>query len=131
MPLQERSTSAADRNPVPVEIRRLSAELAPPNGGLSLRWSGGGEGFINAETLRRSCPCASCNEIRGDSSHSKPLSTGGSRLKVISAPLEESLRLDAIWPVGNYALGIRWGDGHETGIYTFPFLRTLESTPST
>jgi DUF971 family protein len=27
--------------------------------------------------------------------------------------------------VGNYALELGWGDGHATGIYTFPFLRRL------
>jgi DUF971 family protein len=28
-------------------------------------------------------------------------------------------------PVGNYALRFRWSDGHDTGIYTFDFLRRL------
>ncbi|HEY1266366.1 MAG TPA: gamma-butyrobetaine hydroxylase-like domain-containing protein [Candidatus Binatia bacterium] len=28
-------------------------------------------------------------------------------------------------PVGNYAIMFRWGDGHETGIYTFQYLRSL------
>jgi DUF971 family protein len=28
-------------------------------------------------------------------------------------------------PVGNYALQFRWSDGHETGIYTFEYLRKL------
>jgi DUF971 family protein len=27
--------------------------------------------------------------------------------------------------VGNYALNPRWSDGHETGIYTFEYLRDL------
>jgi DUF971 family protein len=27
--------------------------------------------------------------------------------------------------VGNYAIGIRWSDGHETGIYSFERLRQL------
>ena len=28
-------------------------------------------------------------------------------------------------PVGNYAVGIRWSDGHDTGIYAFERLRHL------
>jgi ATP-binding protein involved in chromosome partitioning len=28
-------------------------------------------------------------------------------------------------PVGNYALGLTWGDAHESGIYTFEFLHQL------
>jgi DUF971 family protein len=27
--------------------------------------------------------------------------------------------------VGNYALNPRWADGHETGIYSFEYLRVL------
>ncbi|MEC5384020.1 gamma-butyrobetaine hydroxylase-like domain-containing protein [Aurantimonas sp. C2-6-R+9] len=32
-----------------------------------------------------------------------------------------------IWSVGNYALGIAFSDGHNSGIYTFPALREIES----
>jgi len=28
-------------------------------------------------------------------------------------------------PVGNYALRFTWGDGHNTGIYSFDLLRSL------
>jgi DUF971 family protein len=28
-------------------------------------------------------------------------------------------------PVGNYALALAWGDGHDTGIYSFEFLWRL------
>ena len=35
------------------------------------------------------------------------------------------MELDVIEPVGNYAIGFRWSDGHVTGIYTFDYLRSL------
>lgn len=33
--------------------------------------------------------------------------------------------LDALTPVGNYAVQARWKDGHDTGIYTWQMLRGL------
>jgi DUF971 family protein len=30
-----------------------------------------------------------------------------------------------IQPVGNYAISIRWSDGHSTGIYRFDYLRQV------
>jgi len=116
---------AAGASPVPIEVRRLLPDQAPPHGGMALQWNDGKTVIIPNETLRRNCPCATCIEARGDTSHAKPLTGARTLLKVIDAPLEDSLRLDEIWPVGNYALGMRWGDGHETGIYTFAFLRDL------
>ena len=31
--------------------------------------------------------------------------------------------VEDVTPVGNYAICIAWGDGHDTGIYTFASLR--------
>jgi len=36
-----------------------------------------------------------------------------------------NLELRELSPVGNYALGMRWGDGHEAGIYSFRYLRRV------
>ncbi|MBX7145661.1 MAG: DUF971 domain-containing protein [Oligoflexia bacterium] len=103
----------------PVEIRRLDS-------GLQIVWRDGNKTEIDSARLRQNCPCAECREKRGDSSHSSPLTpTKKSSLRVVEATREESLRLIKIWGVGNYALGIAWGDGHDSGIYTFEFLRTL------
>ena len=33
--------------------------------------------------------------------------------------------LNSIQTVGNYALQLIWGDGHQTGIYTFDYLREI------
>jgi DUF971 family protein len=35
----------------------------------------------------------------------------------------------SVAPVGNYALQFRWSDGHDTGIYTFEYLRKLCPCP--
>ena len=61
------------------------------------------------EILRGYCPCAGC---QGHSGTIK-FQTGG------------DLELREIERVGNYALGLTWGDGHSSGIYSFRFLRAL------
>jgi len=33
--------------------------------------------------------------------------------------------LRALTPIGNYAIQATWGDGHDTGLYTWDQLRTL------
>jgi ATP-binding protein involved in chromosome partitioning len=38
------------------------------------------------------------------------------------------LRLTRVWSVGNYALGLAFSDGHDTGIYTFKALRAMAGT---
>jgi DUF971 family protein len=40
-------------------------------------------------------------------------------------------QLESISSVGNYAISPRWADGHETGIYTFEYLRTLSEQYAT
>ena len=37
----------------------------------------------------------------------------------------DQLQLEDIEPVGGYALGLNWFDGHASGIYSFKFLRAL------
>jgi DUF971 family protein len=59
--------------------------------------------------LRGWCPCASCQ------------GHGGER-RFIEV---EDPQMVSIATVGNYALNPTWADGHQTGIYTFDYLRRL------
>gem|GEM_PF-267394 len=38
---------------------------------------------------------------------------------------KESVGIEALEPVGNYALKIRFDDGHDTGLFTWPYLYAL------
>ena len=109
----------------PLEIKRASENL------LTIRWEDGSECSYSSTQLRRLCPCAFCKEKRGDTSHSDALgikSGKASLLKVIDAQLDDEIRLEKVWGVGNYALGALWGDGHSDGIYTWNYLREIAST---
>jgi DUF971 family protein len=83
---------------------------------ISLTWGDGHETVYTAAELRRICPCARCvNEF-----------TGALMLDPVSIPdsmTHENLRL-----VGNYAITLKYADGHDTGIYPFAMLR--EQDPS-
>jgi DUF971 family protein len=93
--------------------------------GLIIDWSDSTTTEISAKKLRENCPCASCLQTRGDTSHQAPLSSGKSILKVIKADLNEQVDLVRIWAIGNYAIGIRWKDNHDSGIFTYKFLYDL------
>lgn len=77
---------------------------------IDFEWDDGRHTVLTAVELRGLCPCASCvDELSGVRRHD-PAS--------VPATLEHSnVRL-----VGNYALTMRFSDGHDTGIFPFPML---------
>ncbi len=85
---------------------------------LALAWDDGRESYLALEQLRRACPCAACQ--------GEPDALGRVvRPKV--AFTERSFQLTRYEPVGGYALQFHWADGHNTGIYSFDYLRSLDS----
>jgi DUF971 family protein len=83
------------------------------DGGIDLRWSDGRSDALAPRHLRLGCPCAACVD---EWTHKPTLDPN-------SVP--ESVRVREALPVGNYALQLRFTDGHETGIYTWELLRQL------
>ncbi len=103
----------------PKQIKRNGTE------GLIITWSNGSTHQLASDMLRRNCPCAACKEERGDTTHAKPLTGKKRSLRIIESSASEQTQLQEVWGVGQYALGLRWGDGHATGIYTFQYLWEL------
>lgn len=82
---------------------------------VSVKWSDGKESRFSAAELRRACPCAGCvNEWTGE----KTLS---------DTAVPETLSFSHITMVGRYALNFHFSDKHETGIYSFQYLRKISS----
>jgi len=80
---------------------------------MRITWADGRVCKYDAVALRRSCPCAQCvNEW-----------TGERTLK--SEAISDEVAIGDVTVVGRYALNFRWSDGHETGIYSFQYLRDL------
>ena len=83
---------------------------------VSIKWSDDSESRYTAVQLRRSCPCAGCVDEW----------TGKKTLKDQSVPADLTFKHTSI--VGRYALNFHFSDGHETGIFSFNYLRDLNQT---
>ena len=94
----------------PLDLQPIGTELA-------IKWDDGAEQFISLENLRRACPCAGCKgemDILGNiyKNPEKPYAANAFQL----------LKLGS---VGGYALQPTWADGHNTGIFSFEYLRRV------
>jgi ATP-binding protein involved in chromosome partitioning len=78
---------------------------------ITLVWEDDHRTVYRARDLRLMCRCASCvEEMSG-----QPL--------LDPATVPADITAEHIELVGQYAIAIRWSDGHETGIYNFRTLR--------
>ena len=78
---------------------------------LELEYAGGKKYSLSCEYLRVYSPSA---EVGGHGPGQEVLQTG--KMKV---------GITAIKPVGNYALQLVFDDGHDTGLYSWPYLYQL------
>lgn len=85
---------------------------------LLIRWSDDVETTIPFRVLRDQCPCATCREKRGAKQEA-------TLLPVLKPEELQPVKIAGMKPVGGYAYGIQFSDGHDSGIFTFEFLRSL------
>lgn len=97
------------RRPRPTEVNHVRDA-----GVVRITWNDGHVGEYDYAYLRGWCPCALCQ------------GHGNERRFVRSV----DPRLEAIEIVGSYALNLRWGDGHDTGIYAYAYLREICPCPA-
>jgi len=106
----------------PISISRIE------NRGIKVTWAAGEEHEIASRVLRSNCPSAPERVARNELDHDNPLHSSRKKksgLRVIKHSLDEVYRIEEIWPVGSYAIGIRYGDGHKSGIYSYNLLWEL------
>ncbi len=84
---------------------------------LTVEFSDGYRATVKLEKFRKECPCAACKgeEIMG---------------QVVAPPMMQMFspgqnELKSLTPVGNYAVTAVWGDGHDTGIYSWDYMREI------
>ena len=97
------------RAPWPVEIK-----LDPGKRTLSVSFDNGSHHELAAELLRVCSPSA---EVQGHSPAQRK-TIGGKRHVTITA----------VEPVGNYAVRLRFSDGHDTGLYSWAYLLEMGRT---
>lgn len=91
--------------PKPIEMRAKRQEQI-----LVVKYADGEEFHLPFEYLRVFSPSA---EVTGH---------GGPVLLVVG---KESVGIERIEPIGNYAVRIHFDDGHNTGLYSWSYLRRL------
>lgn len=89
--------------------------------GLTITWADGSQSFYPVALLRRLSPSAETRQLREEMARNPltvlPASHGGG-----DGPLTaEDAEL-----VGNYAVKIRFSDGHDTGIFSWRYLREID-----
>ncbi len=93
---------------IPSEVRRVADERR-----LVITWNDGHVSDFPYAYIRGWCPCATCQ------GH-------GNEKRFVHAP---ECELTNIAVVGTYALSLTWSDGHDTGIYSYRYLRELCPCP--
>lgn len=91
----------------PIDMRKLEARK------IGITWNDGHEGVYTMRLLRAKCPCAECVD-----------EVSGKRMISLDDVPNEITALEAR-PVGRYAYQFVWSDRHDTGIYTYSYLRSL------
>ncbi len=89
--------------------------------GLTIVWDDGRASYYPVGYLRAMSPSAEMREQR-EQSRRNPLHVLGDDR---SGSFQSVTALDAEL-VGNYALRIRFSDGHRTGIYSWQYLREID-----
>ena len=90
----------------PTELRLDSAKTT-----LTVSFDNGERYALTAEYLRVESPSA---EVQGHRPEQKQIVTG-----------KETVAIAGLEPVGNYAVRIVFDDGHDSGLYSWDYLREL------
>jgi DUF971 family protein len=101
---------AGDSAPFDATAAPETIVLTADRSRLRLEWSNGEQAEVLAENLRGACRCAWCTRARIDGNFGAPL---------------DAIAIDRLMPIGDYAVNIAFSDGHNRGIYPWPYLRLL------
>ena len=106
---------------------------------LEIDWQDGRRCVYTIGLLRSMCPCAGCKGTReGRDPHdimsgppraadepAAPVKKPKLSLTVLGGDQSGPLRAEKAEMVGNYAIRIDWSDRHNSGIYSFEYLRQI------
>ncbi len=88
--------------------------------GLTVTWSDGRVSFFSIDYLRKMSPSADAKQLREEMAKN-PLTVLPS-----GTSSQGPLRAESAEMVGKYALRIRFSDGHDTGLYSWDYLRHID-----
>lgn len=114
----QRTSSAIDPRPIHLDLKK--------DRGLAVQWADGTSNYYSIAYLRKMSPSADAKELRAEMARN-PLTVlpssvanrgGGGPITAVDAEF-----------VGNYAIRIRFSDGHDTGIYSWRYLKEIAPVP--
>jgi DUF971 family protein len=127
-----RIVSAEQAKQENTEEKRLPAEATTPakvrvkkseGTGVEIDWKDGHRSAWSFAWLRNACPCATCHEERDKTG--RPAGVPKPKAQALLMMYEEPPRPVEVTPVGKYAIKFKWNDGHESGIYSWEYLRRV------
>ncbi len=105
--------------PSPLARRPKNIILDIDNRLMQIDWQDGRSCVYDFTQLRRACPCAACQPWKEGPGAFGEISESARRA------VGELRRMEDVSQVGGYAINFRWTDGHDSGIYSFEYLRSL------
>jgi DUF971 family protein len=85
---------------------------------LKITWEDSTETILSLKYMREECPCAGC---KGETILLKTY-----RPPAPTVVTPEMYQVKNIEVVGDYAIQVTWKDGHNTGIYSWDYIKQLE-----
>jgi DUF971 family protein len=126
------TAKAGGRNaamPIPVDQRKkpLAIKIHVSSGaGVDVTWADQHASHFEFGYLRDECPCATCNEKRDQEEQHKHSGTKGAPISSPALPMfKPKIKAQSATQVGNYAVQISFNDGHNTGIFSYDYLRAI------
>lgn len=115
--------------PIPVDQRKKPVTIkihVSTGAGVDITWADNHSSHYDFSYLREECPCATCNEKRDQEEQHQH---SGLKTPILSSPalpmFKPKLRAQSATQVGNYAVQINFNDGHNTGIFSYDYLRSV------
>jgi DUF971 family protein len=106
---------------IPQKVRVFKTE----GKGVEIDWKDGHKSAWSFAWLRNACPCATCHEERDRTARELGAGKPKTEVQKALAIYEAPIRPAEVTPVGKYALKFKWSDGHQTGIYSWSYLRRV------
>jgi DUF971 family protein len=111
--------------PIPIDPRKKASNVrihVSTGAGMDITWADGHQSHYDFAYLREECPCATCNDERGQKQAFAEAAPASSAVLPMFKPKP---RAQSATVMGNYAVQISFTDGHSTGIYSYDHLRGI------